>query len=59
VQNAIHALAGDKKTVVILRDIQGLSYEEIVTITGLSLGTVKSKLARARLALRKKLESVL
>jgi RNA polymerase sigma-70 factor (ECF subfamily) len=59
VQKAIHALTGDKKTVVILRDIQGLSYEEIAGITGFSLGTVKSKLSRARLELRKKLERFL
>ena len=56
VQKAINALSPDKKTVVILRDIQGLSYEEIAGVTGFSMGTVKSKLARARVALRKKLE---
>jgi len=39
----------------VLRDIQGLSYQEIVNVTGLNLGTVKSRLARARMELRKNL----
>ena len=59
IQQSIDGLSSDKKTVVILRDIEGLSYEEIAGITGFSLGTVKSKLSRARLALRKKLAGVL
>ena len=44
---------------VVLRDIEGLSYDEIAKITGLNLGTVKSKLARARLDLREKLSGVI
>ncbi len=52
VQRAINALPVDKKTVILLRDIQGLSYEEIVKITGLNPGTLKSKIARARQELR-------
>ena len=52
IQKAIETLPTEKKTVIVLRDIQGLSYEEIVKITGLSLGTLKSKLARARQDLR-------
>jgi RNA polymerase sigma-70 factor (ECF subfamily) len=52
---AINALPAEKKTVVVLRDIQGLSYEEIVKITGLKPGTLKSKLARARQDLKSKL----
>ena len=38
----------DQKQVIILRDIQQLSYEEIEKITGLRSGTVKSKIARGR-----------
>lgn len=55
IRRAINALPAEKKTVVVLRDIQGLSYEEIVKITGLKPGTLKSKLARARQDLRSKL----
>lgn len=58
VQEAINTLPTEQKEVVTLRDIEGLSYEEIVEITGFNLGTVKSRLARARLDLRKKLRSV-
>jgi RNA polymerase sigma-70 factor (ECF subfamily) len=56
IKRAIQTLPKDKKSVVILRDIQGLTYEEISVITGLNLGTIKSKLARARGDLRKKLK---
>ena len=51
-QNAIGALREDFRTLVVLRDVEGLSYEEVARITGLALGTVKSKLARARERLR-------
>jgi len=55
IQKAINALPQEQNRVIVLRDIQGLSYQEISDITGLNLGTVKSRLARARLALRKNL----
>jgi RNA polymerase sigma-70 factor (ECF subfamily) len=55
IQKAINLLPAEHKAVVVLRDIEGLSYEEITHATGLNLGTVKSRLARARLDLRKKL----
>ncbi|MFA4858505.1 MAG: sigma-70 family RNA polymerase sigma factor [Candidatus Margulisiibacteriota bacterium] len=48
VQKAINRLPPDQKTVIILSDIEGLAYDEIVKITGFKLGTVKSKIARAR-----------
>lgn len=53
---AIEKLSDEQKAVVVLRDLQGLEYEEIARITKSSLGTVKSRLSRARLALRKILE---
>jgi len=56
VQHAISALPGDWKTLVVLRDIEGLSYEEIASATGKNIGTVKSKLSRARRKLREKLK---
>ncbi len=59
IQQAIDSLPKAKRVVVVLRDIQGLSYDEISLVTGLGLGTVKSKLARARLDLRKKLNGVI
>lgn len=58
IQKAIDSLPKDHKIVVVLRDIEELSYEEIVEITGYNLGTVKSKLFRARKQLRKKLEGL-
>ena len=45
------------RTVVLLRDIEGLSYEEIAAVLQVSLGTVKSRLIRGREALKKRLES--
>jgi len=56
IQTAINSLSAEKKAVVVLRDIEGLSYEEISSVTGFNLGTVKSKLARARQDLREKLK---
>lgn len=44
------------RTVVILRDIEELSYEEIAEVLGVSLGTVKSRLMRGREALKKRLQ---
>lgn len=48
VQAAIAKLETDQRVLVVLRDIEGLSYEEIVEITELPIGTVKSRLHRAR-----------
>src|SRR5688572_13312372 len=55
-QKAIEQLDDDHRIVVVLRDVEDLSIEEICEITGLPDGTVKSRLHRARLALRKKLQ---
>jgi RNA polymerase sigma-70 factor (ECF subfamily) len=52
---AIDTLDDDHRLLVVLRDIEDLSIEEICEITDLPDGTVKSRLHRARLALRKKL----
>jgi RNA polymerase sigma-70 factor, ECF subfamily len=45
------------RTVVVLRDIEDLSYEEVAEVLEISIGTVKSRLVRGREALRKRLES--
>ena len=55
-QEAIASLDDDQRVVVVLRDVEDLSIEEICEITGLPDGTVKSRLHRARLALRKRLQ---
>ena len=52
VQKAISKLSEEFKTVIILRDIQGFSYDEIANITGAPLGTVKSRIKRAREAVK-------
>ena len=59
IRRAIDTLPPAQKMVVVLRDIEALSYEDIAHITGYSLGTVKSRLSRARLDLRKKLVKVI
>jgi RNA polymerase sigma-70 factor (ECF subfamily) len=55
-QDAIASLDEEHRIVVVLRDVEDLSIDEICTITELPDGTVKSRLHRARLALRKKLQ---
>lgn len=59
IQKAINSLSKDHREVIILRDIEDLSYDEIVQITGNKTGTIKSRLARARLELRKKLTGII
>lgn len=59
IEKAIASLPPNQSIMVILRDIEGLTYEEMVSVTGYSLGTVKSRLARARQKLRKKLKGVI
>jgi RNA polymerase sigma-70 factor (ECF subfamily) len=48
---AIEALSTEHRSAVLLRDIEGLSYEEIAEVLGIPLGTVRSRLHNARLAL--------
>ena len=52
VQRAINALSPDHKSVIILRDINGLSYEEVALCLSVSVGTVKSRISRARQKLK-------
>ena len=56
IQEAINSLPEEQNQVVVLRDIQGLSYDEISEVTGMKQGTIKSRLARGRLELRNRLE---
>ena len=54
-QRALDHLPFDQRTAIVLREIDGLSYEEIAFSLGLAVGTVKSRLTRARQALRAEL----
>ncbi|MBK8171508.1 MAG: sigma-70 family RNA polymerase sigma factor [Sandaracinaceae bacterium] len=57
VQRALSSLDEEHRTLVVMRDIEGMSYEEIQSITGLPEGTVKSRLHRARLALKEHVQA--
>jgi RNA polymerase sigma-70 factor, ECF subfamily len=55
IQQALKKLSSDHRSIIILRDIEGFSYGEIAQVLGVSIGTVKSRLARARADLKKSL----
>ena len=57
VNDAINMLEDDFKTIIILRDIKGFTYDEISQILSCNLGTVKSRLSRARKRLKELLEN--
>lgn len=59
VNDAVNKLDDDYKTIIVLRDIQGFSYSEIAEILSCNLGTVKSRLNRARKSLKEILENEL
>ncbi len=59
VQEALLRLTEDHRLILVLREIQGLSYEEIAEALGVEVGTVRSRLHRARMALRLRLQPVL
>lgn len=56
IEQAISCLPGDYRIVAVLRDLQGLSYSEVAAAADLSVDVVKTRLARARAMIRKKLE---
>lgn len=58
IQQAINSLDDDFRKIIILRDIEDLEYEEIVKITGLPMGTVKSRINRGREKLKKILSDI-
>lgn len=58
VQQCINGLEKDHREVLVLRDIQGFSYEEITVMLGLPDGTVKSRLSRARGAIKESFKKV-
>jgi RNA polymerase sigma-70 factor (ECF subfamily) len=57
IENAIRELNEDYRSAIVLRDIQGFSYEEISNMLDCSLGTVKSRINRGRTMLRDKLKA--
>ena len=57
IQQGIACLPCDQRVTVVLSDVHGFSYQEIAEITGVSLGTVKSRLSRARARLREYLRA--
>ena len=59
VHRAIQQLSPKLRSVVVLYDLQGLTYEEIAEILGCPLGTVKSRLFNARMELKQRLQGVL
>lgn len=58
IQKAIDSLEESFKQVIILRDIEDMDYEEIAQVTGLPLGTVKSRINRGREKLKKILKEI-
>ena len=59
IQQALKSLPVKFREVIVLRDIQQLSYEEIVAITGTAMGTVKSRISRARTLMRDQLHDLI
>ena len=55
IQRALSKLSSDHRSIIVLRDIEGFTYTEIAEVLGVSVGTVKSRLARARADLKKSL----
>lgn len=55
VMSALESLDTEQRAIIILRDIEGLDYAEIAQVLNVAPGTVKSRLHRARLALRERL----
>lgn len=59
VQRALRSLSEPYRAAVVLREMEGLSYEEMAAVLGVAEGTVKSRLMRGREMLRRKLRSTL
>jgi RNA polymerase sigma-70 factor (ECF subfamily) len=55
-EGALATITTEQRTAIVLYDVEGFDYAEIAEMTGVSLGTVKSRIHRGRLALRDHLE---
>lgn len=58
IQGCINGLGDDQRIVLIMSDMQGMSYQEIADTLSMQMGTVKSRLSRARLGVRRCLQTV-
>jgi RNA polymerase sigma-70 factor (ECF subfamily) len=56
VRDSIQALDHDMRIVIVLRDVNGMAYDEIAGVLGVPLGTVKSRIARARAQVQERLQ---
>jgi RNA polymerase sigma-70 factor (ECF subfamily) len=56
-QNALNRLSPEHRSVLVLKDLEGQKYEDIAEILGVPIGTIRSRLHRARLELRELLQS--
>ncbi|HXO58997.1 MAG TPA: sigma-70 family RNA polymerase sigma factor [Candidatus Acidoferrum sp.] len=56
VRESIQALEPDMRLAIILRDVNGMAYDEIAGVMGVPLGTVKSRIARARAQVQERLQ---
>jgi len=59
VQQALASLCNDHRTIIVLREVEDCDYDEIAVILNVPVGTVRSRLHRARLQLREKLQLVM
>lgn len=58
IQNCINGLNAEQRIALVMSDVEGFNYQEIASATGVELGTVKSRLSRARAGLRRCLQAV-
>jgi RNA polymerase sigma-70 factor (ECF subfamily) len=58
IQQCINSLSPDQRVVLVMSDVEGFSYQEIADQVGVNLGTIKSRLSRARAGVRDCLQSV-
>ena len=58
-QRALGRLSDEHRTILVLREIEGCDYDEIAQILQLPVGTVRSRLHRARLQLKEQLDAIL
>ena len=56
-EHALAQLTEDFRTIIVLREVEALDYAEIAEVLNVPVGTVRSRLARARMALRKQMEA--
>ncbi|MEN6391946.1 MAG: sigma-70 family RNA polymerase sigma factor [Syntrophomonas sp.] len=58
IRKALYKLSREYRSVLVLRDMEGYSYEDIAGLLDCSLGTVKSRLSRARLKMREEMNTI-